>query len=185
MILTLCTSRKAVSGPAGRPSAARTLRSIVAATFRKAGLATCEIDFSSIELPHFEGVALGSYHEHGAMALYSALSACTAVVIAAPAYWGGISGPTKNFLDLTGGAEYGAAVSGATPWTDRQVFLLVVGAQPGDSERGEEQMRESLRRLGARVSPITLTVDRPQTHDPQELLLMAARFGTAIARIVE
>jgi NAD(P)H-dependent FMN reductase len=182
MILTICASRKAETGLLGRPSAVRSLLSAARQGLQRLGLSDRYVDFASLDLPPFEGASLESYDVAELRELGSALRNAPTIIFGVPAYWGGASGIAKNFLDLTGGGDYGTGSASTDTWSGKRVNLLVVGAAPGDARRAREQLTYTLGALGAAVGPHALAVDRPAEHDPRQLMKSAFAFGVAAGR---
>lgn len=182
MILTICASRKSEDGRFQRPSAVRSLLAAAREGLRRVGKSDTYLDFASVDLPPFEGLPLADYDGTDAAAVAGALAEADTVVLGAPAYWGGLSGLAKNFIDLSGGADYSRESAPRTPWAGKCVAMLVVGAAVGDAQRGHAQLAYALEAQGASLFPHALVLDRPHGHDPQDLIRRAFALGVAVGR---
>jgi NAD(P)H-dependent FMN reductase len=172
-IALVCGSRKPAAGQNHKRSACRELLRVVEQGVRSAGGEPEVLDLRDLTLPFFDGRDAEQYGVADLSVLHSHVGAADALILAAPAYWGGLAGALKNALDLLGGAAYDTA-DRLTPFAGKTVGLLVVGAAPGDAEAGCRQLRVALGRMGARCLEEAVVVDNPRTCPTMDAVIHRA-----------
>lgn len=161
-VVLLCMSKKPGEHEPWKRSAARQLLRVCETSLTDAGIATDFIDLRDHEIPFFDGRPIGSY---GPVVddLAARLRHARLVLFGFPAYWGGLNGYGKNFLDVLGGAVYDAE-DRETPLTGTFVSAVVVGGTQGDSGVGLAAFRHVMAEMGATPLPDAVALDNPRSH---------------------
>lgn len=166
-IALVCGSRKPAPGRSERSAAREMLREVERGV-RAAGRETEWIDLREVELPWWDGRPPEGYASEDLDTVTATLDSCTAVVVSAPAYWNGLSGPVKNLFDLVG----------PNPWRDSTVAGLIVGMNDASAYAGEEQLRQVVSAVGAWWAPHSMVIGDPSSRtDIPELRRELRRFG--------
>lgn len=177
-LLGIVTSLKPAPGHAGR-SAVRGLiqHALVAVStiFPRVAL----LDLRELPPPGFDGRMPGARPEPEVVTLMTSVAVAGALLLGVPAYWRGVSGVFKNFVDLLAGAAYDLDES-PTVFAGKTVGLLVVGADPASAEAARVQAPAIMESVGCRiVAPPVLISDPRQvsvdhTTAGNELIALAA-----------
>ncbi len=169
----VCLSKKPAQSEPRKRSAARQLLRVCAEALSDAHIEAGFIDLRDVDFPWFDGRPVEAYGE-AVQSISQRLTAARAVLFSFPAYWGGLNGYGKNFLDVMGGAAYDASDRG-TPLSSTFVSAVVVGGSAGDSGTGLAQFRHSLAEMGAIALPWQVTLDNPRTHPNLEAVITECR----------
>lgn len=161
-VALLCMSRKPSEHEPLKRSAARQLLRVCETSLTDAGIDTDFIDLRDHDIPYFDGRPAADY---GPVVddLAARLRRARLVLFSFPAYWGGLNGYGKNFLDVLGGAVYDAK-DRTTPLTGAFVSAVVVGGTQGDSGAGLAGFRHTMAEMGATPLPDAIALDNPRTH---------------------
>lgn len=169
-VALICGSRKPGPGRTERSASREMLREIEHGV-RATGQDTAWIDLRDFELPWWDGRVGTDYGDSALDQIAGILKSCPLVVVSAPAYWDGLSGPTKNLFDLLG--DY--------PWRGKTVAGLVVGMNESSAYAGEDQLRQVVSAVGAWWAPHSMVVGNPREHtDVPTLRRELRRFGAYV-----
>lgn len=161
-VLLLCLSKKPGEHQPHKVSAVRQLLRVCETSVVDLGLKADFVDLREVDFPLFDGRSVAEYGPAVA-AITDRLSKAKLVLFGFPAYWGGLNGYGKNFLDVIGGAAYDAP-DRRTPLNGKPVAAVVVGGSQGDSDAGLAQFRHCLTEMGALPQPHAVALDNPRTH---------------------
>ncbi|KIH99132.1 hypothetical protein LP52_09165 [Streptomonospora alba] len=166
-ITLVCGSRKPAPGSTERSAAREMLREVERGV-RAAGRDPAWIDLREVELPWWDGRPPEGYASAELDSVTATLDSSSVIVVSAPAYWNGLSGPVKNLFDLVG----------AKPWRDRTVAGLIVGMNDSSAYAGEEQLRQVVSAVGAWWAPHSMVIGDPRNRtDVSGLRRDLRRFG--------
>ncbi len=167
-VLLLCGSRKPGPDRPQQRSAARELLKYARRGVRATGVAHTWLDLRELDLPFWDGRRAAELSCPDLDRLAEALFGCRVLLLAAPAYWGALSGVLKNTLDLLG----------QQPFAGLTVVPLVVGQDDASAWLGLGQLHTVMSRLGATVTTTELVVgDPPSLADPKTVIRDAQRLG--------
>lgn len=148
-ILLVCGSLKP-GGTVKGTSATRELLRVVQKGISDEGIPTEFFDLREEPLPFYDG---RQWHEYDSMALnkfVAELGESDRVIWAAAAYWRIVSSTNVNLINLVGGPLYDLPEP-RTPFYQKRVDVIVVGASYDDAIDATAGFRHSLRALGADV----------------------------------
>lgn len=166
-VALVCGSRKPGPGRDER-SASREMLREVGRGVRATGAEERWIDLRDFELPWWDGRTGAEYGSAELDRVAELLAPCPVVVLSAPAYWNGLSGPLKNLFDLLGSA----------PWQGKTAVGLVVGMNDSSAYAGEDQLRQAVAAVGAWWAPHAMVVGDPRgVRDVAGLRRELRRFG--------
>lgn len=175
-LIGISTSLKGVATD-GR-SAARALLVEALGVLQATYPAVSILDLRDHPLPLFDG-RLPHEHESGSLTFLSAcIERAGALLISAPAYWAGVSGVFKNFIDVLCGPAYDLPAPKRTVFGAKPVGVLVVGADQQSARLGAQQARLILTSTGARVIDEPVVVSNPRSPATE------AEINDVVARIV-
>jgi NAD(P)H-dependent FMN reductase len=167
-VLLLCGSRKPGPDRPRQRSASRELLRYARRGVRATGVPHTWLDLRDLDLPFWDGRRAPDLGCQDLDRLVDAVAGCRVLLLAAPAYWGALSGVVKNALDLLGGEPF----AGVT------VVPLVVGQDDASAWLGVGQLRTVMARLGATVTTTELVVGDPRAlTDPTAVIRDAQRLG--------
>ena len=169
----LCLSAKPHPSQAERPSASRELLGLVASRLVHGVDQYMQFDVRERPLPAWAGVTPSELENHNYSELARVVDSADLVVVAAPAYFCGLSGVAKNALDLIGHDPAATAPL---------VAGLVVGERPGDAERGAAQLTEAVTVFAGELLTPVWAVAEPQQTEPRTLAARALAFGQLCQR---
>ena len=115
-LLALCGSMKPAPGDQ-RPSACRSIlraaTGLVSSVFPHIEM----LDIREAALPPFQGLAPGDHPDPRVMDCHARIRAASGLILSVPAYWGGVGGAFKSFVETVSGPAYdtGAASPFAAP----------------------------------------------------------------------
>ncbi len=92
-----------IQGSLNKESRTAVLIDHAAAEIKRAGLEVGHLDLRNIQMEFCDGRSLKEYHPEMQQA-YQTMEAADAFVIGMPVYCYSVSGPLKNFIDITSGA---------------------------------------------------------------------------------
>ncbi len=167
-IAGLCLSAKPHPLQENRPSASRELLNLAVRRLTRNDERYEGFDIRQCPLPAWAGISPSELDEPNYVKLRDVIAAADLVVVAAPAYFGSLSGMAKNVFDLIG---HDASVELPA------VTGIVVGEQADDAHRGAEQLTEVFRLLGGSLLVPVWAVAEPQRIEAAELTAKALAFG--------
>jgi NAD(P)H-dependent FMN reductase len=169
-ILLICGSRKPAPGSIAKKSAARELLKMLFKCIKDYGATSEIVDLREVNIPLFDGRDTEEYDSYDLTRFKEKVKSSKYIIISAPAYWGGVSGVVKNMLDLLGGVAYDKNNKN-TPFTEKVVGLLVVGADNNSAFNASSQLRTILSSMGAVVLNQQVIIGDPRKiSDASELL---------------
>lgn len=165
-LLGICASMKPAPGRTER-SAVRGLLCHALATVGTVYKDVWLLDLRNHPLPLFDGRLPDDVEEPALGIVLSCVRRAGGLLLAVPAYWSGVSGVFKNFVDVLCGPAYDLEEPGRTVFTDKPVGLLVVGADDGSALRGAQNAEEIMLSTGAKIvgRPVVLGSPRSVSHD--------------------
>ncbi|WP_440617382.1 NAD(P)H-dependent oxidoreductase [Cysteiniphilum sp. 6C5] len=102
------------------------------------------IDLSMLPIPLFEGKALNDYLPQ----LQYEIDHAKKLMLFLTGYWGGLSGASKNFLDLLGGVNYNDTTQTNEYYQQKDTSIVVVGSDTTATENAAKQAETSAHLLG-------------------------------------
>ena len=160
-LLGICTTLKPAPGRTGR-SATRSLLvyalESVVAVYPDVAL----LDLREHRLPLFDGRGGREYADPHLDLVTTCVERASALLIGVPAYWNGVSGVFKNLIDTLCGAAYDLPQPRRTVLTDKQIGLLVVGADDESGAAAAAQAIAILTSTGATVASEPMIVPNPR-----------------------
>ena len=129
------------------------------------------LDLRDHALPYFDGRAGSQYGDPTLDMVSSCVDRAPSLLLAVPAYWSGVSGVFKNFIDTLCGAAYNLVPPYRTVFTDKLVGLLVVGADERSAASGARHAVEIMQSTGARLAADPVTVSNPRGKGVNAALL--------------
>ncbi len=124
-LLGICTSMKGAGEDAR--SASHTLLVHALSAVESAYPVVRLLDLRDHPLPHFDGRPPGARADPQIDAAHAAVVEASGIVLSIPAYWSGVSGVFKNFVDCLGGPAYDVGGE-PTVFAGKPTGALVVGA---------------------------------------------------------
>lgn len=169
-LLGVSFSLKPAPGRQGR-SAARSMLCRVMRVVANAYSDCLLLDLRDQTLPFFDG---RMPHEQDAPALkfaWSCINRAGALLLSVPAYWSGVSGVFKNFVDVLCGPVYDMDSDAVTVFAGKPVGLLIVGADDASAQAGSDQARQILLSTGARLVGTPVVISNPRSSTVEDLEL--------------
>lgn len=167
-VLLLCGSRKPAPTQPGKKSASRELLRYAQRGVRASGADHTWVDLRELDTPLWNGVPAAELGRPDLDQLVAEVRGSRVLLLAAPAYWGGVSGVVKNVIDLLG----------RDPFEGLVVVPMVVGQDDASAWLGAAQLRTVMATLGTVVAPVEMVVgDPPSWGDPAALIQEAKRLG--------
>jgi NAD(P)H-dependent FMN reductase len=181
-LLGVCTSLK----PAVGVEASSATRSYLNYSLEVVGSIypdTYLLDLRDHPLPSFDG---RMPHEYGSAELefvHSCIERSGALLLSIPAYWSGVSGVFKNFVDTLCGPAYDLEER-QTVFTNKPVGLLIVGADLASTEAGVAQAQQILSSTGAVIvaEPVAINNPRAGKLNAQSVSNQLALLGAQLAQ---
>lgn len=165
-LLGICASLKPAAGQGAR-SAVHGLLAHGLEVIAKVYPAVCLLDLRDHPLPLFDGRRPETLNDPAVALALSCVSRSGALLLAVPAYWSGVSGVFKNFVDLLCGPAYDLDAGAPTVFAGKPVGLLIVGADETSARLGAAQAVEIMTSTGARVVSEPVVVDNPRAHSSE------------------
>jgi NAD(P)H-dependent FMN reductase len=129
------------------------------------------LDLRDHALPFFDGRAGSQYGDPTLDMVSSCVDRAPSLLLAVPAYWSGVSGVFKNFIDTTCGAAYNLVPPIRTVFTGKLVGLLIVGADERSATCGAEHAVEIMESTGATLAGDPVIVSNPRGRGVDAALL--------------
>ena len=167
-LLAVCATMKPGPGSSGQSAT----RSLVEETLiNQIGAVYCNVhvlDLRETPVPFFQGLLPEKIDDPHFQRAYQELDSCGAVLFAIPAYWAGVSGVFKNFIDVVCGPVYDFVEGRKTVFQGKPAGILVVAADEASAEPAAVQASTTLRMAGALLIGNPVTVVNPRNH-PEKL----------------
>ncbi len=182
-VLGICASLKPAPGRQGR-SAVRSLL-----TFALDHLANVYPEVALLDLrdhppPSFDGRMPHDYDDPVLQLLWPCVDRAGALLLAVPAYWSGVSGVFKNFVDVLCGPAYDLECPSVTVFSNKPVGLLVVGAEEASTRAGADQARMTLLATGARLVGQPVLVADPRSR-PMQIELVSRELAALAGELAQ
>lgn len=183
-ILAISTSLKP-SRAAGGGSAAFGLISHAVGILVDAGLDAVLLDLRTVPPPHFDGQLPESHDDENLRFIFECVKRSGGLLLAAPAYWSGVSGVFKNLVDTLCGPAYDLPQPRMTVLTGKPIALLVVGADDESAAAAVQDAPRILVSTGALLVAPPLTIANPRAglrHEDvwRDLVLLCGAIGRAV-----
>lgn len=181
-LLGICTSLKPARGTE-RASATRSFLNYSLETVRGVYHDTYTLDLRDHMLPFFDGRMPHEYQCPELDFVRSCVERSGALLLSVAAYWSGVSGVFKNFVDTLCGPAYDLDGTAETVFTNKPVGLLIVGADLPSAEAGVAHARQIMSSTGAVIAgePVAIANPRAGNLDSEslsrELVLLAAQLA--------
>lgn len=170
--------------PAGSRSASRALLVHTLSVVERAYPVVRLLDLSVHPLPPFDGRPAGVRGDPHIDEAVAAVSKAGGIVFSIPAYWCGVSGAFKNFVDCLGGPAYDVGGE-PTVFAGKPAGALVIGADDASARAGAEQAVEILTALGAVLVEAPMATADPREGPPDDDVgQRAVAVAAAVARAV-
>jgi NAD(P)H-dependent FMN reductase len=181
-LLGVCASLKPALGAEARSAT----RSLLNYSLEKVGAVypdTYSLDLRDHPLPFFDGRMPREYQSAELEFVWSCVERAGALLFSIPAYWSGVSGVFKNFVDTLCGPAYDMEGVVETVFTNKPVGLLIVGADLPSTQAGAAHARQIMASTGAVIAAEPIAVANPRTGDldaeslSRELVLLGAQLA--------
>jgi NAD(P)H-dependent FMN reductase len=139
------------------------------------------LDLAVHPLPHFDGRFASERDDANLELAVACAERCGAFLLSVPAYWAGVSGVFKNFVDVLCGPAYDLPPGAGTPFSEKPTGVVVVGADEESAVAGAEQAQRILASVGARLVADPVVVANPR--EAPDTLVTAAREAVAVAAL--
>lgn len=169
-LLGICTSLKPAQGRRGR-SAARSLLEYSLATVSNVYPEVYSLDLRDHAIPFFDGRMPDEYQNNGVSLVSGCVARAGALLISVPAYWCGVVGVFKNFVDILCGPAYDLEEGAGTVFTSKPVGLVIVGADEQSAAFGAEQAERIMKSTGAVLISPSVVVANPRSRPVDEASL--------------
>ena len=182
-VVGVCTSLKPAPGREGN-SATRSLLKYSLDAVGALYPNTYLLDLRDYKLPFFDGRMPHEYQSSDLDVVRSCLDRAGALLFSVAAYWCGVSGVFKNFVDLLCGPAYDLEGDLQTVFSNKPVGLLVVGADPASSECGVVHARQIMASTGAVIvaEPVAIANPRAGNLDAEVLSSELVVLGAQLAQ---
>ena len=182
VLLGVCASLKPAPGRQGQ-SATRSILAYVLSTVGAVYPRVSLLDLRDYPPPFFDGRMPHEYESPALEFVWSCVSRAGALLLSVPAYWSGVSGVFKNFVDTLCGPIYDMEDTVATVFMNKPVGLLIVGADDASARAGADQARQILRSTGARLIGEPVVISNPRSGSaevsilPPEMIVLGAELA--------
>ncbi|MEN2977387.1 NAD(P)H-dependent oxidoreductase [Tistrella bauzanensis] len=175
-LLAICGSMKPAPGQ-DQPSACRTLLHAAMGIVGRVFPAIDLMDLRDEALPPFQGLDPMDHPHPGVRHCHARIAAASGLVLSVPAYWGGVGGTFKSFVETVSGPAYSAGAR--SPFAGRPVVALIVGADAASAAAAAEQLPVILHCLGARQAGPFVVVDDPAAAGMAQRAIQGLVVATA------
>lgn len=162
-LLGICASLKPARGRRER-SATRSLLTYSLGAIRAVYPDVALLDLRDHPPPFFDGRLPHESEDATLEFLWSGVDRAGALLLSVPAYWSGVSGVFKNFVDVLCGPAYDLEGEGGTVFTGKPVGAIVVGADDASARIGGIQVQVILRSTGATLVGEPVVVANPRSR---------------------
>jgi NAD(P)H-dependent FMN reductase len=160
-LLGICTSLKPPLHNRGR-SAARSLLSYTLSAISDAYPRVAFLDLRDHPPPFFDGRMPEKYDNPSLNLIFACIKNADALLLSIPAYWAGVSGVFKNFVDTLCGPVYDMQPPIQTVFSNKPVGLLLVGADEVSAHCGAEQAQRIMTMVGAELVGAPVIIGNPR-----------------------
>jgi NAD(P)H-dependent FMN reductase len=182
-LLGVCASLKPAPGRQGR-SAARSILYYALDTLGAVYPEVFLLDLRDHQLPFFDGQMPHEYDDPALQFVWSCVGRTGALLLSVPAYWSGVSGVFKNFVDTLCGPiyDYDREDIVTTIFANKPVGLLIVGADETSAHVGADQAQQIMLSTGAQLVGQPVVVTNPRSGGieagmlSRELIALAAEL---------
>jgi NAD(P)H-dependent FMN reductase len=134
-------------------SAARSIAKLVMRGLKDTGNSNyCYHDLRDMNLPFYDGRPSEGYLSEDLDLFKNNLLLADNIVVSVPCYWRSAAGGFVNLLNLFGGPLYDFPEGGKL-LSNKNIFIIAVGANQEDANYGAEHIRNIFKALGANVMP--------------------------------
>ncbi len=142
------------------------------------------LDLRDHTLPFFDGRMPHEYQCADLEFVRSCIDQAGALLLSIPAYWSGVSGVFKNFVDTLCGPAYDLDGLAQTVFTNKPVGLLIVGADLASTEAGVAHARQIMSSTGAVIAadPVAIANPRAGRLDAESLSRELVLLGAQLAQ---
>jgi NAD(P)H-dependent FMN reductase len=183
-LLGVCASMKPAPGLNGR-SAARSLLVSTLDLLSRAYPHVSLLDLRERPLPFFDGRMPLATNSAEVGFAWTCVDRAGALLLSVPAYWSGVSGVFKNFVDTLCGPAYDMEGPVTTVFSGKPVGLLIVGADAESTRAGGEDAWRILESTGAEVLGEPVLVSNPRRGiDPSVTRSLVELAGSLGQRVV-
>ena len=160
-LLAVCASLKPAPGQQ-EPSACRTLLQESVRHIQRVFPNITLLDLRQVALPAFEGLTPQEHYDSRVHDIHQLVSGAAGLVLSVPAYWGGVGGAFKSFVETISGPAYKPNVS--SPFAGKPTVSLLIGADETSANAGAVQLRTILTALGANLVSPVISVSDPTAN---------------------
>lgn len=157
-LLAICGSLKPPPGSA-QPSAVRELLNAALGRVAPVFPAIERLDLRETPLPGFQGLPPSVHPDPAVLHCHCRIRAAAGLIVAVPAYWGGIGGAFKSFVETVSGPAYDPRSD--CPFRGRPTVALIVGADRHAARAAAAQWPELLAALDAPAPEAPVVLDDP------------------------
>lgn len=177
--LAVCGSMKPAPG-SSTPSAARELLRLAIDDINRIRPTIATIDLREHSLPFFDGRQPSSHTHPEVVKLRDQVDHAERYIFSVPAYWGGIGGAFKNFIEVICGPNYGGGH--ASPFQGKRCAILLVGSEPETARSAANHMTHICESLGLAIHGTPIVIGNPK--DRVDVAGKLKEFRVEIARLL-
>jgi NAD(P)H-dependent FMN reductase len=171
-LLGICTSMKPAPGKQSR-SATRGILSYVLNTVGSVSPNVFLLDLRDYPIPLFDGRMPDEVDAPSVKFTKSCIERSATLLLSVPAYWSGVSGVFKNFIDTLCGPIYDMEGTPTTVFTNKPVGLFIVGADDISTRAGAEQAKQIMLSVGAKLVREPIAISNPRLGDVDAKALLS------------
>ncbi len=185
-LMGVCASLKPAAGRRER-SAVRSLLSYSLAHVKTVYPDVSLLDLREQRLPFFDGRMPQEINDASLRFVWSCIDRSGGLLLSVPAYWSGVSGVFKNFIDVLCGPVYAMRDEINTVFNNKPTGLLVVGADESSAQLGLQQAVQIMSCVGSRLVGDPVVISNPQllNNDMERLSCELITLGAELARSVK
>lgn len=177
-LLGICGSLKPASGQS-TPSACREMLGAALTLVGRAFPYIETLDLRDARVPAFEGIVPDEHPDQVVMECHRKVAQAAGLALSVPAYWGGLGGAFKSFVETICGPPY--STRSLSPFCGRPVVVLIVGSDPASAAAAADQVPPLLEAVGAQLTAPLVVLADPANE--AERRAAAAGFVGAIAAL--
>ncbi|MBY5728489.1 NAD(P)H-dependent oxidoreductase [Rhizobium leguminosarum] len=157
-LLAICASLKPARGRT-EPSACREILRAATIYLSRVVPNIESLDLRDATLPGFEGLAPAHHYDPAVMQVHQRIRAASGLIFSIPAYWGGVGGAFKTFVELVCGPSYENASS--SPFQGKPAVALLVGSDALSTQSAISQLDSIFEAIGAHLTSELVVVPNP------------------------
>jgi NAD(P)H-dependent FMN reductase len=161
-IVAICASLKPAPGR-NEPSACREILKMSLAPVGKVFRDIRLIDLREMALPGFEGLLANEHYDQRVRDTHELIKGASGLIFSIPAYWGGVGGTFKSFVETLSGPAYNPKA--VSPFANKPALSLLIGADALSAEAAAQQLKTILAALKVRIAVPTVIVPDPEMPD--------------------